>query len=149
MSKKLRCPKPDQVLQLEFEHYGKGYWIEINLFDTDKKLNRFFDPSGTRASFKNGVYAFASFMTPTKENKNFIGEIAFSKENLYASIISHEVTHIVFHYFDFCTEKKLVFTGRRREESFCRIQEALVRGIIKYMEDNDIPIISENRAKVN
>lgn len=137
MPKAKRKPKPLHSFPVTFKKYGKKYTVEVKFFKNNLILNRYYNYEVVATSKEPiEIYAGAIFEYPTKENKNLIGQIVFSMENLQPSLISHEAIHMVFCYFE--KEHGLNFKKRRKEETFCGVQEHIVNAVYDYIQKHDI-----------
>ncbi len=131
-------PSPIHAIPVAFKVYGRRYTSCIKIFKNGKDLNLYYRKVVISSQLDpDGVYAAAIFDAPDAGNKNSIGEMVFSLENLHPSLIGHEAVHLVFNYYH--KTHGLNFANRRREESFCRILEILMDATYEYIEKHKIP----------
>lgn len=122
---------PTHELEINFKRYNKKFLVNVKIFKTNKQLNDYYDKDapGIKYPSVTGIIAATIFDEPLKENKNYLGEVVFSLENLNPSLIAHEMTHIVFNYFQYT--HGLDFSTRRKEETFCSVLEELMNGVFE------------------
>jgi len=136
MKKKRPLPNPVHTIPIEFKYCGSVYRLNVKIFENTRAINSYYKRTAVNAS-PSGIWAFALFDYPTRENKRSIGEMNFSLDFLHPSIIAHESNHIAFQYFD--VNGQLNFKNRRREETFCDIVEDIMDPIYQYIDKHKIP----------
>lgn len=139
MKKKIKpIPEPVHVIPITFKAYGRSYSLRAKIFKNNQQVNQYYESVVVPHRVDpNGIYAGAIFDTPDTENKNCIGEMIFSLQHMWSSLIAHEAIHLVFNYYQHT--HGLNFTNRRREESFCGIHEDIMNAMHQYLNKNKIP----------